>query len=207
MSITGISMVMLALSAAAPPNPNPWEKAKESKGIVVYARDVPNSRVREVKASTVVATSTARVHEVVLDMNHYIEFMPYVEQVKLVGKQGDNTYFIYYLLDLPLVSRRDYTIRLKDYVDKANSFYQVKWVEANNRGPGEKDGVVRITVNKGSWTIEPIQGGKATRLTYWLYTDPGGSIPAWIANKANTVSLPDLLTAVKKRSLDPTWKR
>ena len=45
-----------------------------------------------------------------------------------------------------------------------------------------------------------------THLTYWLYTDPGGSIPNWIANKANTISLPDVMRAIAKRAEDPTWK-
>ena len=44
------------------------------------------------------------------------------------------------------------------------------------------------------------------RVEYYVHTDPGGFIPVWLANKANTVTLPDLMKAVRQRSLDPNWK-
>ncbi len=63
-----------------------------------------------------------------------------------------------------------------------------------------------MTVCDGTWTVERL-GSQSTRLEYWLYTDPGGSIPTWIANKANNTSVPDLLDAVRKRAHDPQWKK
>ena len=63
-----------------------------------------------------------------------------------------------------------------------------------------EDGVIRLKVNTGSWTMEPIDGGKRTLATYQLLTDPGGSIPTFIANKANTKALPELFARVRKRA-------
>ena len=60
--------------------------------------------------------------------------------------------------------------------------------------------VIRLKVNTGSWTMEPIDGGKRTLATYQLLTDPGGSIPTFIANKANTKALPELFSRVRKRA-------
>jgi len=54
--------------------------------------------------------------------------------------------------------------------------------------------------------MEPLDGGKRTRATYALFTDPGGSIPSFIANKANTTALPDLFAAVRKLSAAPAGK-
>ena len=52
----------------------------------------------------------------------------------------------------------------------------------------------------GAWILEPMGDGKKTRVTYQLHTHPGGSIPSWIANKSNTIAIPDLFKAVKTRS-------
>ena len=71
-------------------------------------------------------------------------------------------------------------------------------VEASAVGAGFEDRVVGV--NEGSWTLEALDGGRRTRATYYLYTDPGGSIPKWIANKANTMALPDLFEAIRKRA-------
>jgi len=60
--------------------------------------------------------------------------------------------------------------------------------------------VVRLKIVTGSWTLEPIDGGKRTLATYQVLTDPGGRIPAFISNKANTTCLPELFARVRKRA-------
>src|SRR5207253_11035421 len=72
----------------------------------------------------------------------------------------------------------------------------VEWTGA----PDPEDGVVRLKVNSGSWTLEPLDGGARSRATYTLYTDPGGSIPAFLANSANSSALPELFAAVRRRA-------
>jgi hypothetical protein len=42
------------------------------------------------------------------------------------------------------------------------------------------------------------EGGQKTEATYYVYTDPGGSIPKWIANKANSTAVPDVFKAIRK---------
>ena len=50
------------------------------------------------------------------------------------------------------------------------------------------------------FTLEPLDGGTRTRATYTLCADPGGSIPAFIANSANSSALPELFAAVRRRA-------
>jgi len=69
-----------------------------------------------------------------------------------------------------------------------------------------RDGVVRISTCEGYWSLERLSPA-STRVIYWLYTDPGGSIPAWIANKANKTSVPDLMRAVPRALAQPEWQR
>src|SRR5207248_1626668 len=65
----------------------------------------------------------------------------------------------------------------------------------------EKAGVdVRLKVNTGSWTFEPLGSGKRSLAIYQLLTDPGGSIPKFMANRANTTALPELFARVRKRA-------
>jgi hypothetical protein len=205
------TLLLVALTLpliAAKPNPNPWEKMnEESDGIVIFARDVPNSGIKEVKAEILIDAPPARVWKVLLDSDHFIDFMPYVEEVKTVARDSASIWYLYQRLSPPLVSRRDYTLLHESTVDEANGIYVLQWRPANQKGPPPVDGVVRIDICEGSYTLEGVESGKKTHITYWLYTDPGGSIPRWIANKANTSSLPDLLRAIRNRTANPTWKR
>ena len=71
--------------------------------------------------------------------------------------------------------------------------------------PSFKKGIVRTPTNDGSWLLEPIDDGKKTRATYLLFTDPGGSLPTWIANKANSGAIPDIFVALRKYAKEPRY--
>jgi ribosome-associated toxin RatA of RatAB toxin-antitoxin module len=199
---------MLALVTClllTPPNPNPWEQVKDSDEIKVWVRDVPGKRVRELRAEAVMPAPAARVFDVLQDVEHYLEFMPYLVEAKKVGP-APGGHYEYQRLEPPVVDTRDYTVLVRMEADAAAGLYQRSWKIANDKGPPKRDDAVRVEVNEGAWTIERIDE-QSTRVSYYLYTDPGGSIPAWLANKANTTSIPDLFAAVRKRAKDPTWKR
>ena len=66
----------------------------------------------------------------------------------------------------PLIDPRDYTLLVKDDSHKADDgtiIYGSHWNPANERGPAEKPGTVRVNVNEGSWVLEPIDNGTNTR--------------------------------------------
>ena len=63
--------------------------------------------------------------------------------------------------------------------------------------PLKKD-IVRVRINDGYWLLEPRENGKKTFATYYVYTSPGGSIPSWIANKANDIAVPKVFQAIKE---------
>ena len=203
MNLTAV--IILAGALAAADSADGWEEVNDSDGIKIWVRDVPGARVREVKAETVIPVEPKRISAVLDDLEHYGEFMPYVVETTNV-QPLPNGHIEYQRVDPPFVDMRDYTLRMIITVDPTTGVIERAWTEANDKGPPPRDGVVRVAINRGKWTFKPAPGGK-TLLNYYLYTDPGGSIPAWIVNKANTTSLPDLFAAVTKRSIDPAWKR
>ncbi|MBI4678910.1 MAG: hypothetical protein HY748_15130 [Elusimicrobia bacterium] len=99
------------------------------------------------------------------------------------------------------MSNRDFTIKITWEPEPADgkAAYRSSWVAANEEGPAPQPGLMRVLVNDGSWTLEPVDGGKRTRATYYLYTDPGG-IPGWVVNMGNKKALPELFKAVRTRS-------
>src|SRR6266404_4112410 len=73
------------------------------------------------------------------------------------------------------------------------TIYHSRWELANFDGPPPRPGVTRVTINEGSWLLEPI--GNQTRATYTLYTD-GGGISALLLNFANKQSVSRLFDAL-----------
>jgi hypothetical protein len=209
-----LAMLSLVSFAAAADEPK-WEK-KEFEcqrpekgchippccqyGLAVYTREKPGMDVREVKAVGQVDAPPEKVFEVVTDYEHQVGNMPYLEKQQVFARTDKDVTF-WAIADFPFVSRRDWIVksRLEKNVD--GGVYRASWdpVEIPN-APPPGDGVVRLKINTGSWTLAPLDGGKRTLATYQLLTDPGGSIPTFIANKANTEALPKLFERVRKRA-------
>ena len=169
-------------------------------GLTVWTREVKGFNAREVKASGQVDAAPAKVFEAVTDYEHQVGGMPYVEKAQVFSRSESEVLF-WAQADFPMVSRRDWVLRSTLMRNLPGGVYGAAWEPATvKEAPPPADGVVRLKVNSGSWTLEPRDGGKRTLATYQLLTDPGGSIPSFIANKANTTALPELFTRVRKRS-------
>jgi hypothetical protein len=52
---------------------------------------------------------------------------------------------------------------------------------AADYAPQEK-GFVRVAQVQGFWKMVP-QGANQTQVIYQVHTEPGGSVPSWLANK------------------------
>jgi hypothetical protein len=78
------------------------------------------------------------------------------------------------------------------------------WSPANELGPPEKKGVVRVKICEGKWLLEP-DGNTRTRATYFIYTDTGGFIPSFIANRVSLTGITKLFAAVRKQVKDPKY--
>jgi hypothetical protein len=163
-------------------------------------REKEGSSIKEVRAIADVDATPAKVFAFVTDYEHQTGNMPYVKE-QAVYKRTENEVLFWTVADFPMVSMRDWVLRAKLERNFEGGKYRVSWEVADlKEAPPVKDGVVRIKVNTGSYTMEPLDGGKRTRVVYALFTDPGGSIPSFIANKANTTALPDLFAAIRKHS-------
>lgn len=201
----------LALIAAALPGADPaasgWERVAEARDVEVFERPRAGSSAREVQAVGEVDAPAPRLFRVLLDFERCTEVMPYTAEGRVVHREeGGRAVHLYTVLDAPLVARRDYTMRLVDESDwrGGNGFLRLSWTPSD-RGPPPREGVVRVLVNEGFWLLEPLDGGKRTRVTYRLFTDPGGSLPAWAAAMANRSALPDAVDAVRRAARDPRY--
>jgi START domain-containing protein len=184
-----------------------WELVADDDGIKVYARSLANSPVREVRAITEISATPNRVFAMLLDSDRFVEFMPYIVEIRTVARDSSSIWYLYQRISPPLVSDRDYTLRHQSVEDPQHGRYELRWEAANERGPKARDRVVRVEICTGAYVVEGIDGGARSQLTYQLHTDPGGMLPKWLADQANIESVPALLRAVRRRTMDPNYHR
>lgn len=189
---------LCAIALAQPEaSPGEWKFISDKDGIVIYRRQRTLSN--ESKAIGDIAASTDLVHAVLEDLDSYPSFMPYTVECRVLKREGDLIVF-YQRISAPMVSDRDYTVRVRTTAKKieGGTVYSSHWVTDNAAGPPEKRGVVRVSLCEGSWLLEPA-GPNSTHATYQIYTDSGGLIPSFIKNTAGPAGIRKLFAAIRKQ--------
>ena len=193
----------IALAAEPEASPGEWKFISDKDGVTIYRRQRTLSK--ESKATGEIAASTDLVHAVLEDVESYTSFMPYTAECRVLKREGE-TIVAYQRISAPMVSDRDYTIRVRTNAKKVESgtIYSSSWVTDNAAGPSVRPGVVRVSLCDGSWLLEPT-GPNSTRATYQIYTDSGGLIPSFIKERAGPAGIRKLFDAIRKQSRDPKY--
>jgi hypothetical protein len=177
-----------------------WVLAAHADAICVYTHGAENSNIQEIRAEATMAASPARIFSVISDYAHYPDFMPYVKTSDVIKVAADASW-VFQQLVLPFpVSDRYYTIRL--VADKhlaGEGTYRVNWALAGSDVPDRTGQGVRLLTNSGYWHLQGVGDGKSTHVTYFVHTNPGGALPAWVINIANKESAPSVVKAVRAR--------
>jgi hypothetical protein len=176
-----------------------WKLASDTSGVRLYSRPRPGSGspLKEFRAVGVIDAPTRVVHNVLDDIENYPKFMPFTAECRVIKRESDSI-CTYQRLSPKICSDRDYTIRIreKSWPGQGGLVYRNQWEPANEWGPAEKKGVVRVKLCEGGWLLEP-DGSDKTRATYSVYTDTGGSLPAFIANVASGIGIRKIFAAVR----------
>ena len=202
--LLGGGALLSPLPAARAEGNSAWVEVSRSGSLVVYNRERGGSSVKEIKGVGTIDAPNWVVKNVLDDSEHYASFMPYMQESRVISHDaGSHSKIAYAKVNPPLISPRDYTLIVHDESTKnadGSVTYKNRWDAANEKGPAEKPGVVRVKITDGYWLLEPADGGKKTKATYQLYTDGGGGIPSFIANQVNKSRVKEIFEAVEKQA-------
>jgi hypothetical protein len=209
-----------AYDLSPPKNETGWIFKSSGKNYRTYYRTRLGSDTHEVLLAGLADRKPAQVIAAITDYEHFPEFMPYVKYTKLVYSEQKSkdvlvSYLFTYLdVPVPLVSSRFYNLRYTDVRNYEGNpeLFRSDWVlETGTYRKLPTDPDIRIhisspndsvetTFNQGYFLIEPAGFPGKTRIVYYVWTNPGGSLPASAVNIANAVALPKLLDAINKQA-------
>jgi len=167
----------------------------------VKARPRAGSEVFEIWAEADLEAPVRDIQDALTTMDRFQHFMPYVKSAKEVSREEDGTIYTYTELGFPVISNRDYVVRV--WLDEGvrpdgSGVYRTHWVAAPDKLP-EVDSVVRLKVNEGSWVVTPKDAAKS-HVVYKFAADPGGMIPTWAKNLGNRRGVSGTLEAIEKEA-------
>ena len=157
-----------------------WKLAVETKDVAIYSRSHADSRLKEFRAIGPIDAPACAVHAVIDDLENYPSFMPYTLECRLLKREADSI-ITYQRLSPKICQDRDYTLRVwkKSWAGPGGLIYLNRWEPANDLGPAEKKGVVRVKICDGGWLLEP--------------------------NRASQTGISSLFAAIRKQVKDPKY--
>ncbi len=199
-TISALLFALVLASASVARADGDWQRVTVKDGVTVDRRTVNGSKLYETRAMSWAPLSPKQIFDVLCDRQRYPEFLSYLKKQEVISEVGDDA-IVYDQIRVPLVSDRDYVIRVHKSVDEATQLYSLVFESADALGPPEAKGHVRARNIRGGWWLKPgARGG--VDITYSLYSDPGGSIPNWIVNLVQKKEVPKYVRLIVQRATE-----
>src|SRR5438876_12291833 len=132
-----------------------WKLAAvRENNVAIYSRLRAGSPLKEFKAVGPIDAPTYAVSAVIDDFQNYPKFMPFTTECRLIRRDGDS--IVGYQRIAPRIcADRDYTLRVwkKSWPASGGLAFMRQWSTANELGPPEMQGVVRVKVCEGRWLL------------------------------------------------------
>lgn len=158
-----------------------WELEKDKKGVKVYLKQEEGKKIKSFWAETVIDAPIEKVAQILSDIEDMPNWMPNCSETEMLEQPSETEAIFYMVLDLPMVSDRDYVQSTQAYLQDDGSV-KVTATAINYPGKPPVDGKERITEAEFLTMLTPIENNTKTVVQQIGYTDPGGSMPAWIIN-------------------------
>lgn len=158
-----------------------WQLKKEKNGIAVYTRSVSGSAFEEFKGVTTIENSSlAEVLAVISDIKNYTTLYPDCMNPKILKQEGDYNFIHYSQTKGPLtIKDRDCIMEQKTVIDKGGKHARISLKPLPGYIAENKD-MVRVRNGGGFWELDEDSG--SVKVVYQFHGEPGGEIPAWLAN-------------------------
>ncbi len=179
--IVFLALLSLASFRSAPQQTGGgWVYERDKKGIKIFTRKSKWGKLRDSRASMVVAISPDQMLKVLTDFNNYKTWMPRCRKSGVVARLSDNEFIVHMVFNGTWpVKDRDCVVRVKWEKDPKTGIIVITET-SEPKYIREEDDAVRIQQLVATWKLIPTNGG--TEVVNEYSSNPGGNIPDWLTN-------------------------
>jgi len=180
------------------PGANDWMLKDQKDGISVYSRHSELSRFNDIEVEMDLPGTAAQLISILLNVEKYPEWAFSTRSSTLIKRIGNNELIYYSEISAPWpVSNRDFYADVSISCDSSKHSWCMVSTGLKDFLP-EKKGLVRIPRSKAVWNISQ-RSDRVIHLQYVLQVDPGGCLPAWIANMFATKGPMQTFASLRKK--------
>lgn len=188
----GLSVLLAGVAHA-----EDWKVAKDEDGIKVSLSEVPGSQYKAYQGVTLINAPVAKISALQEDVAGACAWIYECKTQKLLKHEGDKSW-TYTQFNTPWpVTPRDSVLLVT--TNETSDGTLTRTLEGQPTYLPEEKGFVRVAQVKGFWKLVP-KGANQTEVTYQVHTEPGGSVPSWLANKFVVDAPFNTLKALKERA-------
>jgi hypothetical protein len=199
-------LLVLSPAFAGPPDAEGWKLRKNMSGIKVYVRAVPGSDLKEFKAVAELNAGMASVIKLMEDTDSYPQWFPGICESKVLKMLGPRELVLYQKMNLPApVDDRDCVLKVVFSRERATGAAMFTISSLWDYIP-EIHGVIRVRMIYGSWMFVPDREKGVVMVTYRMHSEPGGSLPHWMANTAVVKRPFNVIKNMRKMLAKPVYR-
>ncbi|MDD0843681.1 START domain-containing protein [Pseudomonas sp. Gutcm_11s] len=173
-AVCGLSLLASGLAHA-----EDWKLAKDEDGIKIYLSEVQGSKYKAYRGVTTIKSDVASLRALQEDVQGSCKWIHACAEQSLLKHEGAESW-VYTRFEMPWpVTARDSVLHVVT-VENADGSLVRKLDGQPEYRPADKDHV-RVASLEGAWTFVPKADGMV-EVTYQVHTEPGGSVPSWLAN-------------------------
>jgi hypothetical protein len=195
-----LSIVTLAASAAAD-SPGAWRADGTENGMGVAKRSVRGSSFDEIRVTTTSALPLDQLCDAIyakgLDGRSNVKF-----KRRELLRETPSERWTYEQIAVPWVSDRDYVMHTTLNQAAATGRCEVSFETQDDPSHPPARGVVRMPCIRGHWLVTPTGDGRFN-VSYEIFSDPGGGVPAFLASGAQRSSAVDFVKIILERAKAP----
>lgn len=158
-----------------------WKPEKSKDGIHVYLSDVKGSSFKAVKVECTLHGTYSKLISILTNVGGFRRWIYHNKQSSLLQQHSpmDFTYYSETQMPVPFANR-DVIIRMQLKTDSLPRFMTINGLHQKDILP-HLPGRTRIPHFKANWKIT-MPSSTTIHIVYILEVDPGGNLPAWLAN-------------------------
>jgi hypothetical protein len=189
-------LAMLLLTS--PVSADDWEQVRDAEArtdVAVYVKPVADNPLNAFMGVVEVPYSMLRIMAVLGDIDRFPEWVYQCDRAEMRPEEWGRDIVHIRIKGIWPVSDRDVVTRSTIKQDPETGTITLHSVHANDILPPQ-DGYVRLPDLDNRFILEPLDDGW-TRITFRTFVDPGGYIPAWLANLVATRAPTTTLTKMQ----------
>lgn len=172
-------LTMLICSPGLQAAERQWHLEREEDGIKVYLADVPDSKYKAYRGVVTMNASLSKVLALQEDVTGACAWVYSCQEQRLLQREGEKSW-LYTRFKMPWpVKARDLVVQVTTHKEADGSVTRL--LKGDPQRLPEEGAYVRVPNVEGEWRLTP-QGENRVEVVYEAHTEPGGSVPSWLAN-------------------------